>query len=83
MIPVLITSTAIVATLWLMALLSPWVATIWLFWLIIGLIWFINGLGRKGSPGSWYDIILMAPVLPYAWIFGVIAHFLRWMKENT
>ena len=83
MIPAMVTIFLISMTVWFLAFVNPWLSVLWLSWLIVGIMWFIASLGRKGSPGRWYDGVLLAPVLPYAWIFGQVLFAWRWIKERV
>jgi hypothetical protein len=71
-IALVVTLGTVVLSVWLLSFVSVWIAALWLVWLIAGITWFIINMGNKTSPDKWYDRILLAPVLPLAWMFDQI-----------
>ena len=72
MIPLLVTVCALSTTVWMLSWISWWLAMFWIMWVVTGVTWFCMNLGNKTSPDKWYDRVLLAPVLPLAWMFGQI-----------
>lgn len=72
MIALVVTMGAVLITSWMLSWISWWLAMFWLLWVVAGVTNFIMNLGRKSIPDRWYDRVLLAPVLPLAWMFGQI-----------
>jgi hypothetical protein len=71
MIPLIVTVCSVALSVWILSLINVWLAMLWATWFIAGLSWFVKNIGRKSGPYRWYDQVLLVPVLPYAWVFGV------------
>jgi hypothetical protein len=72
MIALVVTMGALLLTVWMLSMISWWLAMFWLVYVIAGVTWFVMNLGNKSSPDRWYDRVLLAPVMPLAWLFGQI-----------
>ena len=84
MIALVVTSCALLLSVWLLSMINLWLAMIWLTWVIAGFTWFIMNLGRKTSPDRWYDQVLLPPVMPFAWLFGMTSRLCEKIdRKNT
>lgn len=72
MIALVVTFCVVLLSVWLLSMMHLWLAMIWLLWVATGVTWFVRNMGRKSSPDRWYDRVLLAPVMPLAWLFGQI-----------
>jgi hypothetical protein len=82
MIPLAVTVCFLLASMWALSLTSAWLAAFWGVWSIAGLAWFCANIGRKNGPDRWYDTVLLAPVFPYAWMFGVTKRLCQRLKGH-
>lgn len=44
--------------------------SIYILWTVIGIVFFWNIMGQKFRKSRWYDLPLMLPVMPIAYVIG-------------
>jgi hypothetical protein len=56
---------------------SYWLALVVGSWIGFAIFWFIYNCGNKTQKDKWFDVVILLPMAPFAWLFGHLNYFFQ------